>query len=109
MRSSGTIRTVSTEFTLADVERIAQLARLALTTEEKRLFTRQLADILTYVEQLRDVDTSGVPATSHALNASRILREDDVTPSLPRDEALAAAPDGDRSAGLFKVPRVLGS
>jgi aspartyl-tRNA(Asn)/glutamyl-tRNA(Gln) amidotransferase subunit C len=58
---------------------------------------------------LRDVDTSGVPATAHAMNASRTLREDEVKPSLPRDEALAAAPDADRSAGLFKVPRVLGS
>ena len=100
---------MSTEFTLGDVERIARLARIALTPDEKTLFTRQLADILTYVEQLRDVDTSGVPATSHATNASRILREDEVKPSLPRDEALAAAPDADRSAGLFKVPRVLGS
>ena len=100
---------MSTEFTLGDVERIARLARIALTPEEKTLFTRQLADILRYVEQLRDVDTSGIPATSHAMNPSRILREDEVKPSLPRDEALAAAPDADRAAGLFKVPRVLGS
>ena len=98
-----------TQFTATDVERIAQLARLALTDEEKALFGRQLADILTYVEQLRDVDTSGVPATSHSLVASSIFRDDDVRPSLAREDAVAAAPDADRVAGLFKVPRVLGS
>ena len=98
-----------TQFTTTDVERIAQLARLALTDEEKALFGRQLADILTYVEQLRDVDTSGVPATSHSLVATSSLRDDEISPSLPREEAVAAAPDADRAAGLFKVPRVLGS
>ena len=100
---------MSTDFTLRDVERIAQLARLALTEDEKALFGRQLADILAYVEQLRDVDTSGVPATSHSLTAGAGFRDDDPKPSLPRADALAAAPDADLSAGLFKVPRVLGS
>jgi aspartyl-tRNA(Asn)/glutamyl-tRNA(Gln) amidotransferase subunit C len=100
---------VSTQFTAADVERIAQLARLALTEEEKILYGRQLADILAYAEQLREVDTSGVPATSHSLLASGELRPDEVKPSLARAEAIAAAPDADSAAGLFKVPRVLGS
>jgi aspartyl-tRNA(Asn)/glutamyl-tRNA(Gln) amidotransferase subunit C len=100
---------VSTQFTVTDVERIAQLARLALTDEEKALFSRQLADILAYVEQLRDVDTAGVPATSHSLTAAGIFRDDETRPSLPRDEAVAGAPDANRTAGLFKVPRVLGS
>ena len=100
---------MSTDFTLRDVERIAQLARLALTEEEKALFGRQLADILAYVEQLRDVDTSGVPATSHSLMAGSGFRDDETKPSLPRADALAGAPDADLPAGLFKVPRVLGS
>lgn len=100
---------MSTQFTLTDVERIAQLARLALTEEEKTLFSRQLADILAYVEQLRDVDTSGIPATSHSLSAPGVFRDDEAKPSLPRADALGGAPDADASAGLFKVPRVLGS
>lgn len=95
--------------TLADVERIAQLARLALTEEEKTLFSGQLADILAYAEQLREVDTAGVPATSHSVLAAGAFRDDNVRPSLPRADALASAPDADPSAGLFKVPRVLGS
>jgi len=93
--------------TSADVERIAALAHLELTAEEKELFARQLADILAYAEQVQAVDTSGVPATAHVL-AERTERDDDPRPSLPRDEALANAPDAARDAGLFRVPRVIG-
>jgi aspartyl-tRNA(Asn)/glutamyl-tRNA(Gln) amidotransferase subunit C len=91
-----------------EVSRIAHLARLALTNDELQLFARQLAGILEYAEQLRDVDTTGVPPTSHPLALTAALREDDVRPSLPRDEAIKAAPEADSAAGLFKVPRVLG-
>jgi aspartyl-tRNA(Asn)/glutamyl-tRNA(Gln) amidotransferase subunit C len=93
--------------TIADVERIAALAHLELSADEKALFTRQLADILAYAEQVQAVDTSGVPATAHVL-AERIERGDEPRDSLPRDEALANAPDADREAGLFRVPRVIG-
>lgn len=92
---------------LADVERIAALAHLELTEDEKALFTRQLAEILAYAEQVQAVDTSGVPATAHVL-AERIERDDEGRPSLPREEALANAPDAARGAGLFRVPRVIG-
>ena len=92
-----------------EVERIARLARLALTGEERDLFARQLTSILQYAEQLREVDTSGVAPTSHPLALSAPLRDDHTRPSLPRDEALKGAPDADRDAGLFKVPRVLGA
>jgi aspartyl-tRNA(Asn)/glutamyl-tRNA(Gln) amidotransferase subunit C len=92
-----------------EVARIARLARLALTPDEQQLFSRQLAGILDYVEQLRELDTSGVEPTSHPLAISAALRDDEVRPSLARDEAIRAAPDGDVAAGLFKVPRVLGA
>lgn len=92
-----------------EVERIAHLARLSLTPEERELFARQLTAVLQYAEQLRDVDTSGVEPTSHPLALSTPLRADDLRPSLPRGEALDGAPDADREAGLFKVPRVLGA
>jgi aspartyl-tRNA(Asn)/glutamyl-tRNA(Gln) amidotransferase subunit C len=95
-------------FTPDDVDRIAELARLALTADERALFTRQLADILAYAEQVQEVDTSGVPPTSHAFASAASLRDDQVRPGLPRDEALAAGPDARPDAGLFKVPRVLG-
>jgi len=91
-----------------DVARIAQLARLALTDDELDLFARQLVGILAYAEQLQDIDTAGVPPTSHPLALTAALRKDEVRPSLPRDEAVQAAPEPDIAAGLFKVPRVLG-
>jgi aspartyl-tRNA(Asn)/glutamyl-tRNA(Gln) amidotransferase subunit C len=102
----GTIRSVSAPLTIADVERIAALAHLELTEEEKRVFTKQLADILAYAEQLQEIDTTGVAATAH-VNAHEAERDDDPKPSLPVEEALRNAPDGVPDAGLFRVPRVI--
>jgi aspartyl-tRNA(Asn)/glutamyl-tRNA(Gln) amidotransferase subunit C len=93
--------------TIADVERIAALAHLELTDEEKHLFTKQLADILSYAEQLQAVDTTGVGATAH-VNAAQRDRADEPRPSLTVEDALANAPDAAREAGLFRVPRVIG-
>lgn len=98
-------RIVST-LTQKDVKRIAELARLELTTEELDLFTRQLGGILTYVEQIRELDTTGVPPTSQVLNRP-VDRDDTLQPSLSREALLTNAPDAAREAGLFKVPRVL--
>jgi aspartyl-tRNA(Asn)/glutamyl-tRNA(Gln) amidotransferase subunit C len=98
---------VSTPLTIADVERIAALAHLELTDEEKQVFTRQLADILAYAEQLQAVDTTGVVATAH-INAHQAERDDEPRPGLRVGEALRNAPDGAPEAGLFRVPRVIG-
>ena len=98
--------------TIADVERIAALAHLDLTDDEKPLFTRQLADILDYAAQLQAVDTSGVPATAHVSadgsSGESAERADEPRPSLPAGDGLANAPDAARDAGLFRVPRVIG-
>lgn len=94
--------------TLADVERIAALARLELTADEKALYARQLAAILEYAEQVQGLDTTNVPPTSHVLSRHPTDRSDVVQPGLPRDAALANAPDAARDAGLFRVPRVIG-
>jgi len=99
---------MSSDFTIADVERIAALAHLELTAEEKQLFTRQLADILEYGRQIQAIDTSGVAATAHVRVGERSLREDELLPCLSRDEALANAPDAAPEVGLFRVPRVIG-
>lgn len=90
-----------------DVLRIAELARLELTADEVDLFTRQLAGILEYVEQIRSLDTTGVVPTSHVMNRP-VDRADVSIPSLPRAATLANAPDAAMEAGLFKVPRVIG-
>ena len=90
-----------------DVQRIADLARLELSAEELDLFTKQLGDILTYVEQIRALDTTGVAPTSQVLNRP-VDREDVPGPTLSRPELLGNAPDAAIESGLFKVPRVIG-
>lgn len=91
--------------TLDDIRHVARLARLSLTEDELRSFENDLNSILRYVEQLQQVDTEGVEPTSHAVRLENVMREDQVEPSLPVDEALANAPD--RSDDYFRVPRVL--
>ena len=98
---------MSSPLSRADVERIAELARLELTSDEVDLFTRQLGDILGYVEQIQALDTTGVPATSHVVHRS-IERADVPHETLRRADALGNAPDAATEAGLFKVPRVIG-
>lgn len=94
--------------TMTDVERIAALAHLELTADEKVLFTRQLADILAYAQQVQAVDTSGVPATAHVHARQRTEREDEPHASLPLTDVLGNAPDAALDAGFFRVPRVIG-
>jgi aspartyl-tRNA(Asn)/glutamyl-tRNA(Gln) amidotransferase subunit C len=95
-------------FARQDVERIARLARLELTEAEIVLITPQLSSFLAYAEQVQQVDTSGVPPTSHPFGTLGAWRDDTPHASLARNEALSQAPDADERAGLFKVPRVLG-
>ena len=95
-------------FSRADVEAIASLAQLELDDTEIDLFGRQLAEILTYVEQLQRIDTTGVPPTASVVSAHAADRDDVVQPSLDRQDAIANAPDASRQAGLFRVPRVIG-
>ena len=98
---------MSASLSREDVLRIAELARLELTADEIELFTKQLAGILDYVEQIRTLDTSGVAPTSHVVSRP-VERADEPARTLPRDGALANAPEAATEAGLFKVPRVFG-
>jgi aspartyl-tRNA(Asn)/glutamyl-tRNA(Gln) amidotransferase subunit C len=96
---------MSGEIDTAEVERIARLARLALTAEEKALYARQLTRILEYARQVAELDTTGVPAMARADEGAEAQRRDQVQPSLPREAAMANAPEA--LAGLFVVPRAL--
>ncbi len=91
--------------TREEVLHVAQLARLSLGPGEVELFTRQLNDILTYVEKLGQVDTTGVPPLAHVIPVANAFREDEVKPGLARDDALDNAPA--REEGAFVVPRVI--
>jgi aspartyl-tRNA(Asn)/glutamyl-tRNA(Gln) amidotransferase subunit C len=93
--------------TREDVQRVAELASLELTEEELETFTRQLADILAYAQQVQGIDTTGVPPTSHVAGPRPLDRPDDPRPSIPRDDLLESAPDASREEGLFRVPRVI--
>ena len=88
-----------------DVTHIARLARLALTEEELAHYQEQLAAILDYAARLNELDLSGVAPSAHAVARQNVLRDDIVTPSLPRDDALfnAAA----TAEGQFLIQAVL--
>ena len=92
--------------THTDVTHIARLARLALTEEELAHYQEQLAAILNYAARLNELDLSGVAPSAHAVARQNVLRDDIVTPSLPRDDALfnAAA----TAEGQFLIQPVLG-
>ena len=90
----------------AEVQKIALLGRLLLSDEEVSRMTAQLGDILGYMELLGEVDTTGIEPMAHALDATNVLREDGVRPSLDREAALATAPH--RDAECYLVPAVLG-
>jgi aspartyl-tRNA(Asn)/glutamyl-tRNA(Gln) amidotransferase subunit C len=88
-----------------DVEHVARLARLALTDAELEKMREQLNGILAYIEKLNALQTEGVEPTSHAVPMVNVMREDAPGPCLPRDEALANAPD--RAGEFFRVPRII--
>lgn len=88
-----------------DIEYVAKLARIRLTKAEKERFTKDLADILAYVEKLNQLNTKTTPPTSHVLPIQNVFREDKVCPSLPKDVALANAPQKEKD--LFRVPKII--
>jgi len=88
-----------------DVEHVARLARLALTDAEIERMREQLNGILAYIEKLNELDTSDVEPTSHAVPLVNVMRDDEAGPCLPREEALANAPD--RAGAFFRVPRII--
>jgi aspartyl-tRNA(Asn)/glutamyl-tRNA(Gln) amidotransferase subunit C len=88
-----------------DIEKVAKLARLELSAEEKHTFGNQLEQILTYMEQLNRIDTTGVEPTSHAIPIQNAFREDETRPSYSREEVLGIGPE--EEDGHFKVPRII--
>jgi aspartyl-tRNA(Asn)/glutamyl-tRNA(Gln) amidotransferase subunit C len=88
-----------------DVLHVATLARLSLLPAEIELFTRQLNDILAYVEKLQELDTEGVPPLAHVIPVFNVFREDKVSPCLEREAALDNAPA--QEEGTFAVPRII--
>jgi aspartyl-tRNA(Asn)/glutamyl-tRNA(Gln) amidotransferase subunit C len=91
--------------TAKEVREVAHLARLELSDSEVDIMTRQLAAIVDYVDQLKQINTDGVEPLAHALDVSNVFRADEPALSLPVDEALANAPQ--RKGDFYRVPAVL--
>ena len=88
-----------------DVRYVAKLARIALSEEEVAQFERQLADLLEHVAVLEQLDTGSVPATAQVIASTNVMRDDEIAPSLDREEVLRMAPQ--RQGPFFRVPRII--
>ena len=93
------------QITQQDVEKVAQLARLAVSVAEQETFAKQLTQILAHVDTLRQYDTTGIEPTATVMGHVNAFREDIVRPSLSSEQALANAPE--READGFVVPKIL--
>ena len=91
--------------TQEDLENVAVLSRLSVPAEKADMYRKQMDAILTYMDNLSQVDTENVKPTTYALPMQNVFREDVVKPSLPREAALQNAPL--QEDGYFKVPKVL--
>ncbi len=97
--------------TKEQVEAVAALANLQLEPAEVELFARQLGDVLAHVEELKQIDTTGISPTAYGVAPHTVDRPDIVAPSLSIEDVLANAPERERAprgGGFFKVPRVIG-
>ena len=88
-----------------DVAKVALLARLRLSPAALSTFTGQLNSIVEFVAQLQELDTANVEPLAHGIEVRNVFRDDVVAPSLPREAALANAPQ--RNEQSFLVPAVL--
>lgn len=90
-----------------DIDKLARLAKLDLTSAERESFGPQIGEILTFVEQLSQLDTEGVEAMTSALDVQNRFRDDVPAASLSANIATQAAPAAED--GFFLVPPVLGT
>ncbi len=95
------------EISQKEVEQVAQLAKLDLTEPEKTLFRGQLSQILTFVGQLQEVSTEGIPPTASVADQELMLREDIPREGLSQEQALSNAPES--RDGFFVVPKIIGN
>lgn len=92
--------------TKEEIKKISSLAKINIPDDELDSYSEQISKILDYMSTLNEVDTSKVEEFSNALfNSEQLMREDEVEPSLNRDDILDIAPDSD--GVYFKVPKVI--
>ncbi len=93
------------KITVDEVKHIALLARLELSEEEIEQYTKQLNDILIYMEKLNQVGTETVEPLAHPFFTKTVFRDDIVMPSLSQEKAIENAPQ--KANGFFKVPKII--
>ncbi len=93
--------------TRAQVQHIAELAKLKLTEDEINRMTEQLSAILDYAARLQELDTDAIPPTASVVPLQNMMRDDAVLPSLPREDVLANAPDRNEEGEFFRVRAIL--
>jgi aspartyl-tRNA(Asn)/glutamyl-tRNA(Gln) amidotransferase subunit C len=86
------------------VQHVARLARLQFSDDELTRLQPELSKIIEYVEQLSELDLSGLQPTSHAVPLKNVLRADEPVPGLTQEEAVSNGPQVER--GQFVVPRI---
>ena len=90
--------------TKKEVEHVAKLARLALTEEEKEIYSKQLSKILDYFNKLNEVNTENLEPMEHVISIKNVMREDETAPLFNREDILNNAPlEEDK---FFKVPKI---
>ena len=94
-----------TKISSSDVRKVAQLARLELPDDQIELYTAQIEEILSYVDQLQEIDTKNVSPTTRAVEVVNAMREDLVDVKCLREDILNQAPH--REGDFFRVPRIL--
>ena len=90
----------------ATVRRVAHLARIKTPEDRLEPLAAELNGILAWIEQLNEVDVTGVEATDNPLKAVNVTRPDEIVPCLTQQQALAGAPRAEE--GRFAVPQILG-
>ncbi len=88
-----------------EIDHIAMLSRLELTDEEKKLFSRQIHNIIEYINKLNELDTTNVEPTAHVLPVKNVFREDKPGKSLSKDSSLQNGPD--TADDFYRVPKII--
>ena len=94
-----------TKISSSDVRKVAQLARLELPDDQIEKYTEEIAEILSYIDQLQEIDTKNIPPTTRAVEVVNAMREDLVDVNCSREDILNQAPH--REGDFFRVPKIL--
>lgn len=94
-----------TKISKEQVSHVAHLARLYITDEETEMMTKQLSDIISYAEQLNELDTENVKPTAHVLDMRNVMRKDEPKEWIKKEDVIKNAPD--QKDGQFRVPSIL--